>query len=691
MVDNLIIRGACPHDCPDTCAWNVTVKDGKAIALRGDKNHPFTRGGLCAKVNHYLEERVYDPSRILYPLKNIGEKGEGNFKQVSWDHALEDISSVMKQIIAEDGPTAILPYSHLGTQGLIQSSAGDPFFARLGATRLVRNVCGYAGAEGIAATLGLGVVIHPEDVVHSDFIVLWGTNTVVTNLHFWPFIRKAQKQGATVVVIDPIRTRTAAKADWHIQPLPGTDAALALGMMHVIVADSLYDRDYVENYTLGFDRLKKRLADYQPERVAELTGVEKEVIVQLAHKYAGSQSPFVRLLIGLEHHTNGGMMCRTIACLPALVGAWRQRGGGLLHTTDALFFQPMNNEAVERSDLVDDAIREINMVQLGQALTDQNLDPPIHLLFVYNSNPAVIAPNQNLVMAGLKQKDLFTVVHEQFMTDTARFADYVLPATTQVEQLDLNWSWGHTYLTLNQPAIQPIGEAVSNSELFRRLAAALGLQESYLHSSDEARIKAVLDTKHPYFDGITYTALKESGWMPLNLPVDFRPHAEGNFPTPSGKCEFYSENMSEMGLDPLPVFTPPPESPAGNPELANKFPLLLLTGKTALHFLNSSYANIPRHLKAEKEPFLTIHPDDAKPREIRDGDMVKIFNNRGEVTSRAIVSKKVRPSVVSLPSGWWRIHSPERSGANALTADGLSDMGGGGDFHDTLVEVEKLF
>ena len=577
----------------------------------------------------------------------------------------------------------------MGTQGLIQKDAHEPFFDQLGATRLERRICGSAGGAGTAVTLGESKGLIPEDIVHSRFIILWGTNTVVTNLHLWPFIQEARKNGAVLVVIDPAKTRTAAQADWQLQPLPGTDAALALGMMHVIVNESLYDADYVEHYTHGFEQLRGRLTEYPPERVAQLTGLDAAEIVRLARAYATTRPAVIRTLIGLEHHSNGAMMYRTIACLPALVGAWRDRSGGFMGGPAGLFFEALNSD-FWLPELEDPTIRSVNMVQLGQALTSAELDPPIQCLIVQNSNPAAIAPNQNLVLQGLRREDLFTVVHEQFLTDTARYADYLLPATTQLEHLDLMWSWGHPYLTLNQPAIEPLGEAVSNSEFFRRLTTSLDMEESYLHTSDEERIRTLLKSDHPYLEGISYEQLEKDGWAKLNLPDDWRPLAEGAFATPSGKCEFYAESLIEQGHDPLPTHISPKESPAGDSDLASRYPLILLTAKSALHFLNSSYANLPRHLKAEGEPRLDLHSDDAGPRDIVDGDQVRVYNDRGEVKIRARVGEHIRPGVISMPSGWWASLSPGGSSANALTADGLSDLGGGGDFHDTLVEVVRL-
>lgn len=682
-----IVRGACPHDCPDTCAWQVTVTDGIATKLVGDPNHPFTRGGLCAKVNHYLD-RVYSPDRVLHPLKRIGPKGDGRFAEVSWGEALADIGSRLQQVIAEDGPTAILPFSWMGTQGLLNWCGMDRrFFARLGATRLVRNVCGPTGGRGIDATIGAKTGMLPQDVVHSRFIIIWGTNTIVTNLHLWPFIREAKANGATVVVIDPVRTRTAQAADWHVQPRPGTDTALAMGMMQVIVEEALLDTDYVTRHTLGFEKLRERLADYTPGRVAEITGLAEEEVIRLARAYATSQPSAIRVLVGMEHRANGAMAFRTIACLPALVGAWRHRGGGLLYMTDDPQFAAMNSNAVSMFQLEDESIRSINFVQLGQGLTDPAMAPPIRALIVYNSNPAATVPNQRLVLEGLRRDDLFTVVHEQFLTDTTLFADYVLPATTQVEQLDLMWSWGHTILALNRPAIAPMGEAVSNTEFFRRLATRLGLDEPYLHTSDEEMVRAALDSDHPYLEGITYDRLWEEGWAPLNLPDDWRPFADGGFGTPSGKCEFWSESLAAAGLDPLPGYVPADESPGGKRGLSGRYPLSLVAAKGALHFLNSSFANLPHHLKAESEPWIDLNTIDADGRGIAHGDMVRAFNDRGEVTVRARVGTVVPAGTVSVPSGWWASLSPGGTSVNALTADGISDMGQGGDFHDTLVQV----
>lgn len=683
------IPGTCPHDCPDRCAWLVTVEGERAVALAGDPSHPFTRGGLCAKVNHYVE-RVYSPDRLLYPLRRTGPKGSGAFERVSWDEALDGIATRLNQIIAEDGATAILPYSFAGTQGMIQSGGiATRFFSRLGATRLERAMCASTGGAGIEATMGTTNGMLPEDLVHSRFIILWGTNTIVTNLHLWPFIREAQERGARVVVVDPLKTRTSAAANWHVRPLPGTDAALALGMMHVIVHENLYDADYVRNYTQGFEELIQRLDDYAPERAAALTGLDAEEIAQLARAYATRRPAAIRLLVGMEHHATAEMSFRAISCLPALVGAWREHGGGLLHHTMGFHGQALNGRAVRMPELEDRSIREVNMAQLGQALTRPSMDPPIRALIVWSSNPATTAPNQNLVLQGMRRDDLFTVVHEQFLTDTARYADYVLPSTTELEHWDLFGSWGHTYVALNQPAIPPLGEAIAPSEFFRRLAARLGLDDPCLQTSDEELIRVALASDHPSLRGVSFEGLCATGWAPLNLPDPCLPYAEGRFPTPSGKCEFSSPALAERGFDPLPAYLPAKESPHGDAALADRYPLILLTPKSALHFLNSSYADSPRSLRAEREPVLDIHPEDAAPRGIAEGDRVRVANDRGAVELVARVGDRVRPGVVAMPSGWWASRSPGGSSANALTADGLTLWGGGGDFHDTLVEVER--
>jgi anaerobic selenocysteine-containing dehydrogenase len=664
-----VIRGACPHDCPDTCAWEVTVREGVAEKLVGVKEHPFTRGGLCAKVSHFLE-RTYSPDRLRHPLIRTGAKGEGTFERVSWDEALAHIAERLGAIVAEHGGEAVLPYSFAGTQGLVQGASMDRrFFARLGACRLERTICGQAAAAGQLEAAGTLVGLRPDDLAHSRFIVLWGTNTIVTNLHQWPIVQAARKAGARVVVVDPLRTRTAAAADWHVRPLPGSDAALALGLMHVIVAEGLHDAQYVADHTEGFERLATELANWPPERTQQVTGVRAEEVVALARAYATTRPAAIRRLIGIEHHREGARMVRTIACLPALVGAWRDRGGGILGPTAWAAYSPLDQDALAGPQ---PDTRRVNMVRFAHALTD--LDPPVRALVVYNSNPATTAPDSTRVQQGLAREDLFTVVLEHFLTDTARYADVVLPATTQVEHVDLVPSWGHTYITYNAPAIAPVGEALPNTEIFRRLARAMGFDDPAFDAGDEELARAAVAGARAPLDTVDFDRLRAVGWAEADLPEDFRPFADGGFGTPSGRLRLWSEDLP-------PGFDPPP----GDDE-----PLALMTAKSAHHFLNSTYANLPRHLAGEGEPMLDLHPDDAAARGIADGDVVRVRNARGEVIARARVGDIVGRGVVALPSGWWASRSPGATMANGLTTEELTDRGGGGAFHSARVEVEPV-
>jgi len=663
-----VIRGACPHDCPDTCAWEVTVRDGVAEKLVGVKEHPLTRGALCAKVSHFLE-RTYSPDRLLHPLMRTGLKGEGAFERVSWDDALAHIADRLTAIVAKHGGEAVLPYSFAGTQGIVQKdSLSRRFFARLGASRLERSICGQTVVAGQMEAAGTAVGLRPRDLVHSRLIVLWGTNTIVTNLHQWPIVQEARKAGARVVVVDPLRTRTAAAADWHVRPLPGTDAALALGLMHVIVAEGLHDAEYVAAYTEGFERLAAELAAWTPERTQEVTGVPAEEVVALARAYATTRPAAIRWLIGIEHHREGARMVRTIACLPALVGAWRDRGGGFMGPTSWAASAPLDQAAVTGPEA---DTRRINMVRLGHALTE--LEPPIHALVVYNSNPATTSPDSTRIVQGLAREDLFTVVLEHFLTDTARYADVVLPATTQVEHLDLVPSWGHTYVTYNEPAIAPVGESLPNTEIFRRLARAMGYDGEAFEVSDEELVRLALDGARAPLDKVDFDELRAVGWAEADLPEDFRPFAQGGFGTPSGRFRLWSQAIPP-GFDP----------PGGDDE-----PLALMTAKSAHHFLNSTYANLPRHLAAAGEPLLEMHADDAAPRGIADGDVVRVSNARGEVVARARLGDVVRPGVVALPSGWWASHSPGATNVNALTMQEPTD-GGGASLHSARVEVEPV-
>ncbi len=670
------VRGACGHDCPDTCSWVVEVRDGVAERLYGDPEHPFTRGTLCAKVNHYLE-RVHHPERVLHPLKRAGKKGEPRFVRVSWDEALGDIASRWRAIAAESGAEAILPYSSAGVQGLIQMASIDRrLFGSMGTSGLDRNICGAVASAGLKATLGCGTGIDPEEIVHSRFIVLWATNTIVTNLHYWPLVREAQRRGAKVVVVDPVRTRTAEAADWHVQLKPASDAALALAMMHVMIRDGLVDLEYVSQHAVGYEALAERAQQYSPDRASQTVGLPVEEIERFAREYATTQPSLLRPLIGMEHHRNGAMLFRTLACLSVLSGSWRHRGGGLARSTHALQFAVLDMDRVLMPEVSRPGVRVLNMRDLGNDLCSRDLRPPIRALMVYGANPMVSMPNQDRIRQGLLREDLFTVVHDLFVTDTARYADYVLPATSQIEHLDLSPAWGHLYLALNRPAIAPRGESVSNTELFRRLARALGRTEEWLFESDESMLRAALASGHPWLEGITFERLWEEGYARLRRPDDWRPFANGGFATRSGKAELFSEPLQEQGHDPLPW--------AG--EIRSSEGLQLITGKS-LHFLNSGYSNQDRHRRRAGELFIEIHPEDARRRQVATGDAVRVWNERGELRAVCSVSDRVRPGVAFMPFGGLSDASGARRSVNVLTPEEPTDWGGGSGLYDAFVEV----
>ncbi|MDQ3819391.1 MAG: molybdopterin oxidoreductase family protein [Acidobacteriota bacterium] len=682
-----VVHAACPHDCPDTCAMLVTVEDGKAVRVAGDPNHPFTRGFLCTKVANY-EQRTHSPDRVRTCLKRVGLKGEGRFREISWDEALDEIVSRFKSLAeSSEGAETIMPYSYCGTMGLVQSQSMDRrFFHRLGASHLDRTICASAGTAGYKATIGLTIGTDPERFGDARLIIIWGSNTLSANVHLWPEILRAKSAGARVVCIDPRRTRTADQSNEHIALLPGTDAALALGLMHVIFAEGLENVDYLERYTTGAAELRSRAREYPPERVASICGLDAETITRLARLYATTRPAVIRINYGLQRHAGGGMAVRTIACLPAITGAWRDPAGGVLLSTSGTF--PLDYQALERPDLMPNPRpRVLNMSQLGDALTKVN-DPPVRALYVYNSNPAAVAPEQAKVIEGLKREDLFTVVHEQFMTDTTDYADIVLPATTQLEHFDLHKAYGHLYLVINERAIEPLHESKCNSEVFRLLAERMGFEEDCFKDSDEDIARQAIASDHPALRGITLEALRSSGWMRLNVPETFAPFAEGNFPTPSGKCELYSEALISQGLPAVPEFIPPNESKQSAPKVARRYPLALIS-PAAHAFLNSSFANLPKHLRQELRPFIEINPMDASARGIRDGDVVRAFNERGSCTLHAVVTTRAREGVVVSPSVWWNKLSPGRVNINQLTSQKLTDMGGGATFYDALVEVER--
>ena len=681
-----IVHCACPHDCPDTCAMEVTVDNGRAVKIRGSKDLPFTNGALCTKVAHYLE-RVYSQQRLLYPMKRVGRKGEGRFERIGWDEALDTITARFAAIAADD-PRAILPYSYAGTMGLVQSSGMDRrFFHRLGASLLDRTICSSAGAAGWKASIGSSVGMDPEAIVDARLIIVWGGNPVVSNLHGWRYMQEAKRRGARLVVIDPWRSETAAKADLHLAPMPGTDGALALAMMQVLVAEDLLDHEYVAAHTLGFEALAERVREWTPDRAAAVTGLPAEAIRQLARDYGSASPSAIRLNYGLNRCAGGAAAVRAIACLPALTGAWRHAAGGALLSTSGAF--PVDIAALERPDLYPHAAtrppRTVNMSQIGEALLEA-ADPPIRAIYVYNSNPLAVAPDSNRVRAGFMREDLFCVVHEQFQTDTADYADILLPATTQLEHRDVHKAYGHLNVVDNQPAIAPLGEARPNSEVFRLLAGRMGFTEPALFESDDEIAAAAFRQRDPRALGLTPAALAERGWARLELPRPYAPFARGEFPTPSGKCEFFSQRLAEQGHEPLPCYVPPHESPLSNPELAARYPLAMIS-PPARNFLNTSFANMPRFLALEGRPTLAIHPADAAARGIAEGERLRIFNDRGAFHAHAVITERARPGLVVAPSIWWQKLSGDGENANAVTSSKLTDMGGGPVFYDCLVEV----
>jgi anaerobic selenocysteine-containing dehydrogenase len=684
--DRRIVRGACPHDCPDTCALQVTVENGVAVKVEGARDHAFTNGTLCTKVARYLE-RTYSKDRLLFPMKRVGPKGGGRFERISWDEALDAIAGKFAELAARD-PQQILPYDYAGHMGYVQWHAmGKRFFHRLGASLLDRTICSSAGKAGLQITLGGSVGMDPERFDEAKLILIWGSNPIVSNLHLWSRVQEAKRRGAKVIAIDPYRSLTAEKCSEHLALLPGTDGALALAMMHVIVGEGRIDRDYVEKHTVGFDALKERLKEWPPEKAARVTGLPADKIVALAREYASVKPAAIRLNYGMQRTSGGGMAARTIACLPALVGAWRDPAGGVVLTTAGFF--GVDTAKLGRADLLARSRcpkpRTINMSAIGDALNDA--EPPIRALYVYNSNPVAVAPDSRKVIRGFSRGDLFTVVHDLFLTDTCDYADIVLPATSQLEQTDIHTAYGHLYFMANNAAIAPLGEALPNSEVFRRLAKRMGFEDECLYASDEDVCREALALAGPYARGIDWEDLKARGFRRLGVPERFAPFAQGGFPTPSGKCELYSETAKSMGLDPLPCFVPPRESAQSNPRLAARYPLAMISPPNR-HFLNSSFANLPFAIAEAGAPSLAIHPDDARERGIGDGATVRIFNDRGSFTARARVSDAARPGVVVALSVWWKKLSGDRANANEVTSQALTDLGRGATFYDCLVEVQ---
>lgn len=672
-----IRHSVCALDCPDTCSLLINVENGQGSRLRGNPDHPVTRGFLCGKVAQYLD-REYSAERVLYPQKRVGAKGEGRFERISWDQALDTIAENLHAVADESGSEAILPYSYAGTMGILNTAGMDRrFFHRLGASRLDRTICSSTGGVGLAATQGHKFGLETEQFAQAKLIIAWGANIHGTNIHLWPFIVEARRNGAKLYAIDPIRTRTAALADWHLRINPGSDLALALGLAHVILAENLYDAAYVGEHVSGFEEFKQRARHYDPERVSALTGIAKEDIIRLAREYASTRPSAIRVNYGVQRSEHGGKAVRAIVALPALTGAWRDLGGGAqLSTSGAYQFDRASVEMPELQQIpLGREARIINMAELGKALTQVN-DPPVKAMVVYNSNPAAIAPNQNLVLRGLKREDLFTVVLEQFPTDTADYADILLPATTFLEHTDLYLAYGHYYLQLARPALPRPGEARSNVDVFRALAKRMGFTDACFDESEDDMIRGLLGSGHPFLGGITIERLDREHFVRLNMPSPFRPFVDGGFGTPSGKCELGGD------LE----YRPPVESRHGDAGLAKRYPLEMVSSKND-DSLNSTFGY--RGGVDRQTSILHIHHQDAESRGIHTGDRVRAFNDRGSLMLTAEVDGMVAPGVVRAPSVRWNKRAEDGRNANALTSDRLTDMGGGPTFYNCLVEVER--
>jgi anaerobic selenocysteine-containing dehydrogenase len=688
-----LVRGACPHDCPDTCATLTEVQDGRAVRFYAEPDHPITQGWLCAKVRPYLE-RVYHPDRLTHPLRRVGPKGGGAWEQISWDDAIAEITDRWKAIIAEYGAAAILPYSYSGTLGLLQLGICNArLWNRLGASGLERSICGAAAEAAVEATLGARWAPDPADVLHSRLILLWGHNPASTGPHFMPLLRQAQRNGAYVVVIDPRRTLTARSADEHIQPRPATDGALGLGLMHILFTQGLADEAWLEANTIGWRELRERATEYPPERVSAITGVAPETINALARRYGTTKPALLKFADGVQRHGNGGQTARALACLPAIVGQLGVRGGGLFYSMSG--YVRWDSEALGHASACPPMPRVVNMNRLGAALTGEVSDPPIQSLYVFCANPVTSAPNASLTIKGLQRDDLFTVVHELFMTDTARYADIVLPATSQLEQTDLHKAYGHRYLQYNHAAIAPLGEAKSNWDVMRLLAAGMGYDEPWLHQCAEEAIAEVLNAtraRNPLLAGITLGRLQAEGTVPLAFtPETAVPFADLRFPTPSGKVELRSEAMAAHLLDPLPAYEPPAEfrrEARDGKRDAQPSPLVLIS-PASHHFVSSSLANVPSLLAKEGAPFVEINPEDAEARGIVDGDEVLIENARGAYQMRAVVTRNVPPGVAAAPKGRWGQFNAGGRNINWITSDALADLAGQSTFHSNLVEIKR--
>lgn len=677
--ESLTVIGTCQHDCPDTCGWEVTVERGRAVKLRGRESHPASGGELCPKVNRYLD-RVYGDQRVLTPLLRAGPKGEGTFVPISWAEALDRIASRFGSIIDQHGPSAIVPFTSAGNQGALAMFFGDRFWNRLGATRLTGALCGSVAVAGLEATNGTAASLDPAEIGHARLIILWATNTRLTNRHLWRTIESAREGGAQLVVVDPVRTATADLADWHVQPRPGTDVALMLAMIHVLVRDGLVDRSWVDEHTVGFDELQAAAAAWTPRRAEDECGVPADDIERLARVYGTVRPAAIRTLIGAEHHEHGAMFFRTLACLPALVGAWSDRGGGLALSVYPWTTRPIDLERLRGDHLASAPRRELPLPAVATWLADEHLEPPVEALVVVGSNPAVSVPDVDALRRALRRESLFTIVHEQFLTDTAKFADIVLPATTAIEAHDIVPGYGHLWIGWNEPAIAPVGECVSNAELHRRLARAMGFGDAELFEDDLDVLAGVLSPDD-------LSTLRTDGWLRAPYPDDGRPHGHGGFTTPSGKVELASPTLATLGLPRLPNFDTARESSA-SAAVVERHPFQLLTPKRHIRFLNTGYAHLPHHGPPEGGPRLEIHPDDAAGLGLDDGAVARVHNDRGSLSLRVSLSDRLPRRVVAVPWGWWADHHEDDNPANVLTSAAPTDWGGGVALSSTMVAIE---
>ena len=675
---NAVVRGLCPHDCPDTCALLTTVENGRAVKVQGNPAHKPTDGVLCTKVSRYTE-RTYHPDRILQPMKRSGPKGSGQFEPVSWDQALTDIAQRLGQIAALS-PESVLPYSYGGTMGWVQAeSMASRFFHKLGASLLDRTICASAGGEGLLYTLGAKNGLKTEFFAESKLILIWGSNSITSNVHFWRLAQEAKRQGAKLICIDPRKSETAEKCHVHLALRPGTDAALALSLMHELVVNNWLDQDYIEKYTLGWDALRERALQWPPEKAAQVCGLDVQQIRDLARDWGSVQPAAIRLNYGMQRVHGGGNAVRAIACLPALTGAWRHRAGGLLLSSSGNF--NINKQALSRPDVLGTRRpRTLNMSTLGNDLNRKasaEWGPAVQAIVVYNTNPVAVAPQSGKVVQGFAREDLFTVVLEHFQTDTADWADYILPATTQLEHWDIQGSYGHTDVLLNQPAIAPLGQSKPNSEIFRLLAQRMGYTEACFEDDDFQLCQTALP------EGVDFSELLANGFA--TLPLTDAPFASGAFPTPSGKCEFFSARLQAMGLDGLPDHIPNYEVP----QAGDRYSLAMIS-PPARNFLNSSFVNVQSLREMEGEPLLEINAQDAASRGIQSGDVVKVFNDRGEYHCKAKVSSRAREGVVHGLGVWWRKMGLNGSNVNQLTSQLLTDLGRASVFYDCQVEVALL-